>query len=465
MPAHALCRGGRFDSSIVTPPKQPPDKATTRIVEHGVAVPSNRLSRLAGFGSMAAGIAGGALTQGAKNLARGEALTLEDLILTPRNAKRMADQLARMRGAAMKVGQLLSMDAGDIIPPEFADILARLRSAGSPMPPRQLKQVLTREWGKGWLHQFERFDINPIAAASIGQVHRARTNDGQELAIKVQYPGIAKSIDSDVDNIGTLINLSGVVPAGVDFAPFLEEAKRQLHEEADYIKEAAHLQRFRDILKDEPDFTLPTLNAELTTQTILAMSYVPGQPIESLIDAPQESRDLVVTKIIILMLRELFEFNMMQTDPNFANYQYDDQTQKIVLLDFGATRSFDDTIVEGYRQLLRAGLAGDTDAIDKAMRVIGYYNETITPFQYQTIMEIMALAMAPLRGDTLYQFGEDDSLTRVRDLSMSLRDERFEHIPPIDTLFVQRKFGGIFLLASKLKARVHVRRLLEQFCR
>jgi predicted unusual protein kinase regulating ubiquinone biosynthesis (AarF/ABC1/UbiB family) len=141
----------------------------------------------------------------------------------------------------MKLGQMLSLDAGDMLPAELTAILARLRDSAHHMPPAQLQKVLNAEWGADWRRRFAHFDPRPLAAASIGQVHRARLPDGRELAIKVQYPGVAASIDADVDNVATLLRLSNLLPASLDIAPLLEEAKRQLHEEADYVREAAQM--------------------------------------------------------------------------------------------------------------------------------------------------------------------------------------------------------------------------------
>ncbi|MEM7212871.1 MAG: AarF/UbiB family protein [Pseudomonadota bacterium] len=158
---------------------------------------------------------------GLRQVARGQRPGFQDLLLTPGNIHRIANELARMRGAAMKIGQLLSMDTGDVLPAELAAIMARLRANADHMPPRQLKTVLTKAWGEGWLRKFESFDARPIAAASIGQVHRARTRDGRDMALKVQYPGVARSINSDVANVGALIKMTGLVPNGFDLAPIL----------------------------------------------------------------------------------------------------------------------------------------------------------------------------------------------------------------------------------------------------
>ena len=185
-------------------------------------VPSSRLSRLASFGQLAGGVASGMLAEGVRRLANGERPQLSDLLLTPGNAMRVAEQLSRLRGAAMKLGQMISLDAGDLLPAELTSILARLRDSAHYMPPSQLNQVLTNEWGKDWRRRFVRFEATPIAAASIGQVHRAQLPDGRVIAIKVQYPGVANSIDADVDNVATLLRLSSLLPENLDIAPLLE---------------------------------------------------------------------------------------------------------------------------------------------------------------------------------------------------------------------------------------------------
>ncbi len=165
----------------------------------------------------------------------------------------------------MKVGQLLSMDAGDLLPPELSEILARLRADARPMPMSQLVSVLNASWGTEWEQRFQGFSFAPLAAASIGQVHLAQTKDGRQLAIKVQYPGVRKSIAGDVDNVAILLRMSGLLPKTLDIAPLIEEAKRQLQNEADYLLEATYLTRYRALLGASTEFALPEVNNDLTS--------------------------------------------------------------------------------------------------------------------------------------------------------------------------------------------------------
>jgi predicted unusual protein kinase regulating ubiquinone biosynthesis (AarF/ABC1/UbiB family) len=425
------------------------------------AVPRGRLSRLGAFGRLAGGVAGGMVAEGARRLSDGQRPRMSELLLTPANIGKVADQLSHLRGAAMKLGQMISMDAGDILPAELSQILARLRDRAHHMPPGQLQQVLAEQWGRDWRARFALFEATPIAAASIGQVHRATTRDGRTLAVKVQYPGIAESIDADVDNVATLLRVSGLLPRQIDLAPLLAEAKQQLHEEADYRREGAQMTRFADLLADAPDFVVPTLDPEFTSDRVLAMSFVGGVPVESLVDAPQETRDRVAGALIALVLRELLEFGLMQTDPNFANYRYQPDSGRLVLLDFGATRAVGAETADGYRRLIDAGLAGDRQAVRDAAVAAGFLGEAAVAGHGPQIDRILDAILAELGRLGPFDFGDRAFVGVLREEGAALAADRATwHVPPVDTLFVQRKISGTALLAARLRARVDVRAMV-----
>lgn len=427
-----------------------------------LAVPSGRGSRLLRLGWMATGVAGGMVAEGARQLARGNRPSVSDLLLTPANARRVADQLAKLRGAAMKVGQLVSMESGDLLPPALADILARLRSDARAMPKAQVAAMLEAHWGKGWAKQFKHFSFTPVAAASIGQVHRAQTVDGRDLAIKIQYPGVRESIDSDVDNVAGLLRMSGLLPKEMDIKPLLRDAKRQLHDEADYIKEGNYLRRYGDLLADAPDYLLPRLHADLTTHSVLAMDYVGGVPVESLEHAPQAQRDRVMTLLFALLLREVFEFRLVQTDPNFANYRYDTDTRQLILLDFGATRPYKASMANDFRRLMKGAMAADREAMAAACVAIGYFDDNTQTRHRRAVLDMGEQAFEPFCRAGAYDFGASDLPERMRTQGMALgMDREFWIIPPGDAMLLQRKFGGLYLLAIRLKARVHVNALAQ----
>jgi len=426
------------------------------------AVPGSRRARMGQFGRLAGGLAGGIVAEGARRLAEGKRPRLNELLLTPGNVSRVADRLSHLRGAAMKLGQMVSMDAGDVLPPELSQIMARLRENAHSMPPKQLEAVLAQDWGDGWRRQFKYFNPRPLAAASIGQVHRATTRDGRDLAIKVQYPGVRESIDADVDNVATLLRVSGLLPAQLDIAPLLGEAKQQLHEEADYQREARQLQAYGALLEGEEHYLVPGYHEDLTTTNVLAMDFVPGRSIETLEEQPQHVRDAMMERLIDLVLRELFDFGLMQTDPNFANYRVSEDGEKLVLLDFGAAREVPPHVAQNYRSLLQAGLDEDHEAIANAAVTAGFLSQHAADAHRDRLDRIIAVIVGELSRSGPFDFGDRAFVKIIREEGMAIAQDRAAwHLPPAEVLFVQRKISGTALLAARLKAKVDVRAMVE----
>ncbi|MEM8726250.1 MAG: AarF/ABC1/UbiB kinase family protein, partial [Pseudomonadota bacterium] len=358
---------------------------------------------------------------------------------------------------------MISMDSGDFLPKELADILATLRDQANFMSTRQLDSVLKQEWGPDWRKQFRWFNPRPIAAASIGQVHKAMTRDGEELAIKVQYPGIADSIDSDVDNVMTLLRVAGFAPPELEIDALLAEAKKQLHEEADYRREGAQMEMYREQLSDTPGFVVPRLHEELTRNRILAMSFEEGTSIEALENETDERRDEVFARLIRLVARELFEFGVMQTDPNFANFRFRKETGDIVLLDFGACRDVDPDVGNAYRRLLDAGLKGDKDRVREETIAAGFMLPIVVEKHGERVDKMIDIVVNEMREDAPFDFGDRSFVPLLREEGMEIaQDKDTWAFPPVETLFVQRKVSGTALLGARLKAQVNIRRITEE---
>ncbi|MCW8885357.1 MAG: AarF/ABC1/UbiB kinase family protein [Motiliproteus sp.] len=416
------------------------------------------------LGQLLGGVAGEVIREGASNLVSGKPIRPSDLLLTPANARHLADRLSEMRGAAMKVGQLLSMDAGDYLPPELTQVLAKLRDNAHSMPLGQVALVLQNAWGRGWENDFERFSFTPLAAASIGQVHEARTKDGQHLVTKIQYPGVRESIDSDVDNVSTLFKLLKLVPKGFDISPLLEEAKRQLHEEADYCLEATRIEEYQRLVGNEDGFQLPAVERSRTTTEVLAMSFVPGDPIESLAGTSQQQRNQIATRLLSLVLKEIFEWGLVQTDANFGNYRYQADKDCIGLLDFGATRRYSPEFIENLACLMTAVHTGDKAAIETQAQVLGYLREDEEACYRKGLAEMISMVGECLRHKGVFDFGHSDLAQRVADKAMELRlQQRYMHLPPTDVLFLHRKIGGTYLLCARLRAQVDVATLVAPY--
>ncbi|PQJ43423.1 ubiquinol-cytochrome C reductase [Vibrio campbellii] len=428
------------------------------------SLPTHRISRFSKFASLATRVAGNVIAEGTKQIAKGNKPKAKDLLLTPQNIARLTDQLAHLRGAAMKLGQMLSMDAGDVLEPDLADILSRLRSNADPMPAKQLNAVMENALGTNWKTEFLSFNFKPIASASIGQVHQAYSDAGDNLAVKVQYPGVRKSIDSDVDNVGTLLKVVGLIPESVDYKGLLEEAKKQLHDEADYAREAHFAIRYHDALKDHPHFVVPKIHTESSSDAVLAMEFIDGSPIEQIEHYDQSTRDFVMHSLLELLFRELFEFKMVQTDPNFANYLYIENTRQIGLLDFGATREYSEQFSTGYRQAFASVVNDDEQGLNNALEQIGFFSKTIVPAQRQAILDLVKMACEPMLVDEPYDFKASGLAQKLREAGTILSMEQdYWHTPPADALFLHRKIGGMYLLAARIGAKVNIRQLVSPY--
>jgi len=429
-------------------------------------VPESRLSRLLTLGLMTGEIVAGVVAEGVRRFAAAPGERQSALPISRRSAERLAERLSHLRGAAMKLGQLLSLESDSVLPPELAEAFSILRASAHSMPQEQLRRVLGREWGTAWEARFDSFDFEPLAAASIGQVHRARTADGRDLAVKVQYPGVARSIDSDVDNVAALLRLFRFLPLGLDIAGMVAEAKRQLHQEADYLAEARHLTRYRKLVADEPRLAVPRVHSDLTTKRILAMDFASGEPLDMLAaeDIPQSERDAVGKLLEGLLFRELFEFRFMQTDPNFANYLYDRARRRVVLLDFGSVREFSPRFVQLFRAITTAIVAGDRRKIREHALAIGYFSPDDGADVAEAAIDVIMLVCEPLRLRGTYDFAASDLSARARKLGLDLAFRQgLLRAPPPETLFLHRKLAGAFLLCARIRARVNVQSLVRKF--
>lgn len=428
------------------------------------SLPAGPASRLLKLGRLAGGVVAGMAAESARRLVTGDRPTTGELLVNPRNATQIAERLSELRGAAMKLGQLLSMESGDLWPKEFSQALSQLREDAHRMPLGEVAKQLESSWGKDWPHRFRRFNFQPIAAASIGQVHEATSADEQRLAIKIQYPGVRKSIDSDVDNTAKLLSLLRLVPNPEDLSPLLEEAKRQLHEEADYLAEAQRLMNYEDYLGDHPRFFVPKVVQEWTTADVLVMSFVPGGPLEILEQVERPLRTQIATDLVELSLREVFEWGLVQTDPNFSNYRYDDVSGRVGLLDFGAARAYDASRVRVLRRLLSAGIEANAAALEGAAIDAGYLPAQAPEIYRDTIVSLLLDVTEPARHTGDYDFATTNLARRMREKVTELRfEERVWHTPPADLLFLHRKLGGLYMLCSRLRVGINVRNLVTPY--
>ncbi|MBC7942606.1 MAG: AarF/ABC1/UbiB kinase family protein, partial [Chitinophagaceae bacterium] len=395
--------------------------------------------------------------EGLTRLARGERPALADLMLTPANAQRLASRLSQMRGAVMKVGQLMSMDGHGLLPRHFAELLGGLRDRAHTMPATQLAEVLEREYGADWHRRFRRFSFAPIAAASIGQVHRAETHDGQLLALKIQYPGVKASIDSDMANLALLARTPGLVPAALDPSALLARVREQLQLETDYAAEARHATEYRRRLGSDPVLMVPAVHEEHCTAHIIATDFAPGVSVDQLTlpGVPQSQRDHVAATLSRLSMHEFFRMRLVQTDPNFGNYLFDAATGRVALIDFGATEAVSDARIEQLRELGRALRDADHERLTTAALAAGFIAAEDPPAQTRGVIAMMLIAGEPLQQRGPYDFGASDLFARTFTQGRAqFFGEGYARTPPPDLLFLQRKFIGSFMMCTRLRARL-----------
>ncbi|KAL0903236.1 hypothetical protein M5K25_027597 [Dendrobium thyrsiflorum] len=427
-------------------------------------VPSTPFSRAIGFAGLGAGIAWGTIQESANRLLYGMPKSegkqyVHSPLLSERNAERLALALCRMRGAALKLGQMLSIQDESMVPPQILAALDIVRQGADAMPRSQLNEVLDAELGTFWSSKLLSFDYEPVAAASIGQVHRAVMKNGLQVAMKIQYPGVASSIDSDIENMRRLLEYTNLIPKGLFLDRAMKVAREELSRECDYVLEAANQKRFRKLLSDSEGLFVPMVIDEMSSRKVLTTEFVSGVPIDKVALLSQETRNYVGTKLLQLTLKELFVFQFMQTDPNWSNFLYENEKRMINLIDFGAAREYPRSFVDDYLRMVMACANGDRTAVIEMSRRLGFLtgeeSEVMLDAHVQAGL-IIGLPFAKLGG---YDFRSTNVTQSITSLGATMLKHRLTP-PPEESYSLHRKLSGAFLACIKLGAVVPCRELL-----
>ena len=454
--------------SASEPAEPPPGSAAASAEQRPTkAVPTMAVTRAVHFGGLGLGLAAGAAASAVRRAIRGEPLD-RSLLATDANVERLASTLCRLRGAALKVGQMLSFNDADVLPPALRVAMERVRDGADWMPARQLEETLRSELGDGWRSQLVSFEPIPIASASIGQVHRAVLEDGRTVAIKVQYPGVADSIRSDLWSMKQLIYYTGLVPPGLFLDRILEVAQRELLQECDYVNEASATRRFKRLMAPYPEFAVPAVVQSLSSQRVLTTEWMEGSSIDRAAKGTMTSseRDRVGSRLLWLSLTELFTFRFMQTDPNWSNFLYAPRTRQLSLIDFGACQSYDPKFVDSYLRLVMAcadgasGAPGAREAILHHSHELGFLTgkegRTMLDAQYDAAV----LVGSPFARDVQpFDFGKQDISKRIAKDVATMIKERLT--PPREEIYtLHRRLNGCFQLAARVGARIDAREIL-----
>ncbi|XP_053671797.1 atypical kinase COQ8B, mitochondrial [Anopheles nili] len=444
-------------------PQQPIDLPQLSTVAKQRKVPSSRVARMASFGGLFAGLGLGTVNELAKGaLGIGGTLDMKQALLSPSNAERIVDTLCRVRGAALKLGQILSIQDSNIVSPQLVKAFERVRQAADYMPDWQVKKQLVAELGKDWRTKLQSFDLKPFAAASIGQVHRGVLTDGvTEVAIKIQYPGVAKSIESDIDNLVSMLKVWDVFPAGVFIDNVVAVAKRELAWEVDYTREAEYTEKFAEMIRHMPEYRVPRVIKELTSKNVLTTELVPGVPMDRCFDLSQEHRDHIAHCVMQLCLNELFTFRCMQTDPNWSNFLYDASTKQLMLIDFGATRFYQKAFMDDYLKVIIAATKNDRQKILELSRKMGFLTGYETAAMENAHIDAVLILGEVFSVPGEFEFGRQSTTKKIAALVPVMIAHRL--CPPPEEIYsLHRKLSGVFLLCARLNAKIDCKPMFRE---
>ncbi|CAH1388843.1 unnamed protein product [Nezara viridula] len=419
-------------------------------------VPSSRLGRLISFGGLAAGLGLGTAAESARRTL-GLGNSSSSLFMTPANAERIVNTLCKVRGAALKIGQIMSIQDNNVIDPVLQKAFERVRQSADFMPHSQVESVLKSELGTDWRSKFAEFDMSPFAAASIGQVHMGKLLDGSLVAVKIQYPGVAEGIDSDIENLVGVMNLWNVFPEGLFLEKIIEVAKKELAWEVDYVREAECTRKFRELVKPYPEYYVPKVIDELCTARILTTELIDGIPVDKCEDLDDSTKTTICRLIMNLCLRELFDWRYMQTDPNWSNFFFNVDSKKLILLDFGATRSYDKAFMDKYIEIVKAGADNDRQKVLELSREMGFLTGYESKAMENAHVDTVMILSEQFRKDIkVFDFGRQDATRRVTQLVPTILTHRL--CPPPEEIYsLHRKLSGVYLLCAKLKVKMNCR--------
>ncbi len=388
---------------------------------------------------------------------------LRSALVSKKNVTATVNTLKNLRGAAMKFGQLMSMDESIILSPDLAAVFAQLRSSGYSMTPGQLKKILNQNWGNGWLRNFKHFEVTPFAAASIGQVHKATLKSGEIVAIKVQFPGVRQSIDNDLSSLKFIMKTSGMLPAKFPLDYYINQCGDLLKRETDYELEATNARRFWEFLRSNDKLNVPKVYNELSTQETLTMSFLEGRELSSKMTYDQSSINEISLSLLKLLLNEIFIFKLVQTDPNLANFLLSEGDNSLCILDFGACCQVSEATHELYKDLLNVALTLDANKIKSFLEDKNFIPKDASSEGTKFFDRIISIAINEISQNEFFDFQQSKVFEIITEEDLNLY---FELIPSSlfgsDFIFIQRKIFGLILFFRAIGAKLPLLKILKQ---
>lgn len=456
-------------------------------------VPSSSLSRAFNFGMLGASMIGSAIPGTIKSRILNDNKGFKDYLMSDKNYDKISKSLCKMRGAALKFGQLLSNFENVVIPEPLRVALEKARNEANSMPKKQFLSVMNKDLGSDWESKFCSFEKEPFAAASIGQVHMAEidlnkldsTDEIQiddndkgiiKVAVKVQFPGVSQSILSDLNNLKAVFKYLRLIPKGMYIDQLVDNLGKEIREECDYKLEAERQRHFYSLINEHKGlsdvFQVPRVFNTLSGFNILTSEFIEGVNVDDIENESQEVRDFVGEKLLELCLMEIFLFKFMQTDPNPANFfvtkkdiskPLTPENLKIGLIDFGAARGYSDKFVHTYLKIVYNASLNDKEKVIKYSQELGF----LTGLESEIMLNahsnsVIAIAdpFSSKNVDEYFDFGNQKVTNRIYEELPVMLKHRLTS-PPQEVYSLHRRLSGVYLTCIRLKSKVRSKKLFN----
>jgi aarF domain-containing kinase len=406
-----------------------------------------------------------AVRAGGEKLKRTLSGTPAENFLESAAALRLAQGLDELKGAAMKVGQMLSLADETVIPKAWRDALSRLQSSASPRPWNEIRPVIEAALGGTW--PFSEIEENAIHAASIGQVHRARLPDGRKVAVKIRYPGLERSVRSDLENMRKVLLLANILPAKANLDEIFERVESLFLQELNFLQEKKFYQLYANRFANSEDIVVPEIIDGLSNENILVSSWIEGINLKDWMtrnNAPnvpeeiREARDNIGRIMLDLLFFEIFDNGFIQSDPNPGNFLVTPEG-KLCLLDFGATEELSQTLRDNYRALSEACIFGTKSDVIAAGERMGLILDSDNNEARDSFVQMMAVTCEPFVHH-VFSWNDCQLTRRLKDKILSFAKATLLRPPPAELMFLNRRILGTQMLMESLGPTVRAREVV-----
>lgn len=372
-----------------------------------------------------------------------------------KQAEILVKTLGELKGAAMKAGQLISIELSEFLPPEVIAVLRQLHDKSTTYPGAEMAKIAQSELGPKKFGELKDFSEEPLASASIGQVHTA-TLHGKKVVVKIQYPEISSSIDHDMAIVRRLSKAFLLINGqSINLEPFFDELRAGLKDEANYRREAKALTAYRELFHGSK-FRVPQVFPDYSTEKVITMTCESGERLSDWILRKKlegGSVEWMIRRVLKLLTEEFFVHGLVQTDPNFGNFLVDDSNRRLILLDCGAVRSYKSKFREEIRDLARLAMMEQREPVVSKMISLDMLSQDENPEAKEELAQIIIDIMVLFRSDHQpVDFGDRDYLADLRQRAFRVVRKLKHSGPARQVIFLNRKLGGMFHLLKEMQA-------------